>query len=133
MVCKDCESDQKNMTSVYSFDYQQMKYLDSPVFLIDASDIEKALGDKIPKFKPSAGAIHPITGDLFLVSSVNKILVVAANDGKVKDVYQLNPKLFKQPEGLTFTPGGDLLISNESADIGPATVLLFKYKESPQQ
>jgi uncharacterized protein YjiK len=133
MICKDCEADEKNMTSVFAFDYKQMKYLDSPVFYIDAKHIEKKLGEKIPKFKPSAGAINPRTGELFAISSVNKILVVAENDGKVKDVFQLDPKLFKQPEGLTFTPSGDLLISNESAGIGPATILLFKYKESPQQ
>jgi len=132
MICKDCEGDEKNMTGVYAFDYKQMKYLDSPVFNIDASRIEKKLGDKIPKFKPSAGAVNPRTGELFIISSVNKILVVAENDGKVKDVFPLDPKLFKQPEGLTFTPGGDLLISNESAGIGPATILLFKYKEIPQ-
>jgi len=133
MICKDCESDEKNLTSVFAFDYKQMKYLDSPVFYIDAKHIEKKLGEKMPKFKPSAGAINPKTGELFMISSVNKILVVADNDGKVKDVFQLDPKLFKQPEGLTFTPGGDLLISNESAGIGPATIVLFKYKESPQQ
>ena len=133
MVCKDCESDEKNMTSVFAFDYKQMKYLDSPVFHIDGKDIEKSLGDKMPKFKPSAGAINPRTGEIFLISSVNKILVVLRQDGKVEDVFQLDPKVFKQPEGLTFTPGGDLLISNESAGIGPATILLFKYKESPQQ
>ncbi len=133
MVCKDCESDEKNMTSVFAFDYKQMKYLDSPVFYIDAKHIEKKLGIKMSKFKPSAGAINPRTGDLFMIASVNKILVVADHDGKVKDVFQLDPKLFKQPEGLAFTPSGDLLISNESAGIGPATIVLFKYKESPQQ
>jgi hypothetical protein len=118
---------------VYAFDYRQMKYVDSPVFHIDAKQIEKKLGDKMTKFKPSAGAINPKTGDIFLISSVNKILVIVENDGKVKDVFPIDPKLFKQPEGLTFTPKGDLLISNESAGIGPATILLFKYKESPQQ
>ena len=133
MVCKDCESDEKNMTGVFAFDYKQMKYVDSPVFFINAKHIEKKLGDKMSKFKPSAGAINPRTGELFLISSVNKILVVADNNGKVKDVFQLDSKLFKQPEGLTFTTGGDLLISNESAGIGPSTILLFKYKESPQQ
>ncbi|HYJ37834.1 MAG TPA: SdiA-regulated domain-containing protein [Chitinophagaceae bacterium] len=133
MVCKDCESDPKNKSGVFAFDYKQLKYVDSPVFFIDGGQIEKKLGDKMPKFKPSAGAINPKTGELFLISSVNKILVVTEPNGKVKDVYQLDSKLFKQPEGLTFTPGGDLLISNESAGIGPATILLFKYKESPQR
>ncbi len=133
MICKDCESDEKNMTSVYGFDYRQMKYLDSPVFVIDAKNIEKKLGDKMPKFKPSAGAINPKTGELFIISSVNKILVIVENTGKVKDVFQLDPVLFKQPEGLTFSPEGDLLISNESAGVGPATILLFKYNESPRK
>jgi hypothetical protein len=133
MVCKDCESDEKNKTSVYGFDYRQMKFLDSPVLVIDAKEIEKKLGDKISKFKPSAGAIHPKTGELFLISSVNKLLVVAEPDGKIKDVFELDPIVFKQPEGLTFTPEGDLLISNESAGVGPATILLFKYKETPRQ
>ena len=133
MICKDCELDEKNMSSVYAFDYKQMKYLDSPVFVIDAKQIEKRLGDKMDKFKPSAAAIHPKTGELFVVSSVNKILVVVENSGKVKDVFQLDAKLFKQPEGLTFTPEGDLLISNESAGVGPATILFFKYNESAQK
>ena len=133
MICKDCESDEKNLTSAYAFDYKQMKYLDSPVFVIDAKHIEKKLGDKMPKFKPSAAAINPRTGELFIISSVNKILVVVENTGKVKDVFQLDPILFKQPEGLTFTPEGDLLISNESAGVGPATILLFKYNESPRK
>lgn len=131
-VCKECEAD-KNVTSVYGLDYKQMKFLDSPVFQIDEKDIEKKMGDKLSKFKPSAGNINPKTGDLFLISSVNKLLVVADRDGKVKDVFQLDPKYFKQPEGLTFTPQGDLLISNESAKIGPATILLFKYNESPRK
>jgi hypothetical protein len=133
MVCKDCESDGKDKTSVFGFDYKQMKFLDSPVLTIDAKDIEKKLGDKIAKFKPSAGAIQPKTGELFLISSVNKLLVIAEPDGKIKDVFELDPVLFKQPEGLTFTPEGDLLISNESAGMGPATILLFKYKQTPRQ
>ena len=133
MICKDCESDEKNMTSVYAFDYKQMKYVDSPAFVIDAKNIEKKLGDKMSKFKPSAAAIHPKTGELFIVSSVNKVLVVVEPSGKVKDVFQLDPIVFKQPEGLTFTPQGDLLISNESAGVGPATILLFKYNESPRK
>jgi uncharacterized protein YjiK len=99
-------------------------------FAINAKQIEKRLGDKMPKFKPSAAAINPKTGELFLISSVNKVLVVAESDGKVIDVFQLDPILFKQPEGLTFTPEGDLLISNESAGVGPATILLFKYNQS---
>jgi len=132
MVCKNCEADKKT-TSVFGFDYKQMKFLDSAVFHVDEKEIEKKLGTKISKFKPSAGNINPKTGELYLISSVNKLLVIADRDGKVIDVFELDPGLFKQPEGLTFTPSGDLLISNESAKVGSATILLFKYNESPQK
>ena len=132
LICKDCQADKKE-TSVFGFDYKQMKFLDSAIFKIEEKDIEKKLGGRISKFKPSAANINPKTGDLFIIASVNKLLVVADRDGKVKDVFQLDPGLFKQPEGLTFTPQGDLLISNESAKVGSATILLFKYKESPRK
>lgn len=132
LICKECEDDKKQ-TSVFGFDYKQMKFVDSAVFKIEEKDIQKKLGDKITKFKPSAANINPRTGELFILSSVNKLLVVADRDGKVKDVFDLDPHLFKQPEGLTFTPQGDLLISNESAKVGAATILLFKYNESPRK
>ena len=133
MICKDCESDKKNTSGAYAFDLTQMKYVDSPVFIIDAAGIEKKLEGKMPKFKPSGAALHPITGDLYIISSVNKILVIANVDGKVEDVFPLDPKLFKQPEGITFTPTGDLLISNESADIGAPNILVFRYNKSSDQ
>jgi hypothetical protein len=38
--------------------------------------------------------------------------------------------LFKQPEGITFTPKGDMIISNEAADRGVAEILLFKYNKT---
>ncbi len=42
----------------------------------------------------------------------------------------LDPIIFKQPEGITFTPWGDLLISNEAVDkYGNATLLIFKPKK----
>src|SRR5206468_2268952 len=101
MVCKNCEGDKKT-TSVFAFDYKQMRFLDSVAFQIDEKDIEKKLGSKISKFKPSAGNINPKTGELYLISSVSKLLVITDRDGKVVDVFQLDPRVFKQPEGLTF-------------------------------
>lgn len=132
-ICKDCEADIKNTASVFAFDISQKKWLDSPIYVIDVDQIEQKFGNKISKFKPSASAINPVTGELYIISAVNKLLVIADANGKAEDVYPLNPKVFKQPEGLTFTSKGDLLISNEAADIGVANILLFKYKEIPKQ
>jgi hypothetical protein len=56
-------------------------------------------------------------------------LVTADRKGNIKKMYELDPKLFKQPEGITFTPTGDLLISNEAALTGSANILIFKRKK----
>ncbi|MDQ3844123.1 MAG: SdiA-regulated family protein, partial [Bacteroidota bacterium] len=59
--------------------------------------------------------------------SVNNLLIRAEEDGAVKEVYPLDPKLFKQPEGIAFTPNGDMIISNEAHNEGPANLLVFRY------
>jgi hypothetical protein len=43
----------------------------------------------------------------------------------------LAPKLFTQPEGITFTPWGDLIISDEAGDkYGKGNLLIFKPKKN---
>ena len=91
--------------------------------------IFKKLGSNKDKIKPSAAAVNPITKELYVLCSVNKIIFTQTADGKIKDVIKLNPKIFKQPEGMAFTPDGDLIISNEVATDGYATLLLLKYKK----
>jgi hypothetical protein len=91
-------------------------------------DIEARLGKEIKRFKPSAASINPLTGDVLIVSSINKLLVIATRELVVKEVLELGAEIFKQPEGLCFTPNGDLLISNESAQDGKANLLIFKVR-----
>ena len=129
LLCKDCEADKKKSLSAYSFDVANRQFNDTPYFVLDVENIAEDLGAGKMKFKPSGIAIHPITKELYIISSVNKALVVAGQDGKIKDAYQLDPAVFKQPEGITFTPWGDLLISNEAAEVGSPNILIFKYKQ----
>ena len=128
LLCKDCEIDNKNSLTAFSFDLDSMAYSPNPAFVINIKKIEDLLDEKRLRFKPSAAAIHPKTGELFIISSVNKVLVVADLNGVPKKVYKISPRLYKQPEGMTFTSNGDMIISNESADIGAANILFFKYK-----
>lgn len=128
LMCKDCQADSSKAISAYAFDPADHTFSDQPVFIIKADDIGDEMGiDKI-KFSPSAAAVHPLTKDLYIISSANKAIVIANHLGKVKEVYELDPRLFKQPEGITFTPSGDLIISNESAGLGAPNILIFKYK-----
>jgi hypothetical protein len=128
MLCKDCEIDNKNSLTAFAFDLDSLAYSSSPAFVIDIRKIEDLLDEKRLRYKPSAAAINPLTGELYIISSINKVLVVADLNGVPKKVYKIDPRICKQPEGLTFTSNGDLIISNESADIGAANILFFKYK-----
>lgn len=128
LMCKDCESDKKGTTSAYALDPHNYTFSDTPFFSINADDFNEELGIDNMKFLPSAAAVHPLTKDVYIISSENKALAIANHYGKVKDVYELDPRLFKQPEGITFTPAGDLIVSNEAADMGAPNILIFKYK-----
>lgn len=123
MMCKDCDSDKKKSLSSYFFDPQTFQY--SKGFIIDVERIAALAGEEKMKFKPSAAAIHPLTGELYIVSSINKLLVVAERDGTIKQAYELHKGLYKQPEGIAFSPNGTMFISNEAADQGVAEILIF--------
>lgn len=128
LICKDCKGDNNKTVTAWAFNPSNNEYDKEPYFELNAEEITKKLDTDKNKFKPSAAAIHPVTNDLYIVSSVNKALVIADRMGKIKNVIALDPRIFKQPEGLTFTPVGDLIISNESAEIGAANILIFKVK-----
>lgn len=128
LVCKDCEADDKNSLTAFAFNLDSSAYASAPAYVMDIRKIETLMDEKKVRFKPSAATINPLTGDLFMISAINKVLVISDLNGVPKKVYRINPKLYKQPEGIAFTPRGDLLVSNESADIGAANVLFFKYK-----
>jgi hypothetical protein len=79
-------------------------------------------------FHPSCLARHPKTKEWYLISAVNKVLIVLDGQWKVKGMYALDPILFKQPEGLAFDRGGNMYISNEGGQ-GRPNVLVFSYKQ----
>lgn len=127
MLCKNCEDDKKKVVTAFSTKPDSSIY--DPLFQIDVKPIaEKTKDDKL-HFKPSAAAINPVTNELYILASVNKLLVIADRSGHVKNVYTLDPTTFNQPEGITFTPWGDLIISNEKGETDNATVLIFKPKK----
>lgn len=126
LVCKDCPQDKKKSVSTFAFNPATNTFEFSNLTL-DAEGIAGAMGQKSVKFKPSAAAIHPLTGELYVISAVNKILMVADREGRTQAVYMLPPNFYKQPEGIAFAPDGTLFISNEAADIGVADILIYKY------
>jgi uncharacterized protein YjiK len=130
MICKDCKSDKKNTVSAWAYDPESNNFTAS-LFAINVDLIAAKTGDKKLKFKPSAATINPLTGDLWILSATNMLLVIADGDGNCKEAFRLNKGIFTQPEGITFTPSGDLIISDEAGSkYNSAALLIFKMKKT---
>jgi hypothetical protein len=114
LICKQCESDSGKRISIYAFDPKTSTYDDKPVMAMIPDRSMLPIEDSVSIIKPAAAAIHPITGEWYIMASVNRLLIVADNTGKWKKVYPLDKEWFKQPEGMCFAPNGDLYVSNEA-------------------
>jgi uncharacterized protein YjiK len=128
LLCKQCDHEKDKVRAAYRFDPKMDTFSKSPIYEIDITAIQKKLNDDKAEFKPSAAAIQPNTGKLFVIASVGKLLVILGKDGKLEDVIRLDPLMYNQPEGMTFAPNGDLYISNEGGE-GVARIFKFVYKK----
>lgn len=133
----------ERLKAVYAFDLGQQQLSEDPVLLIDPDSVAaylsrhhvKALhaavdGSIIPGlelFAPSDLALDPATGNLYLLCSVGKLLLVFDPDGKLIFTKPLDPSIYLQPEGIAFSMTGDLLISNEGR-AGKASLVILHRK-----
>ncbi len=113
--------------SIFGFHIETEKHTRTPLYVLHNKDLERVLGTSRKKIKPSGVAVHPISGDVYVVASVGRALVVFSNDGKPKNLTILKGGLFPQPEGIAFSPEGDLFISNEVEGEG-GTIVHFKMR-----
>jgi len=139
---KDAEVETKR--GIYGFNLIRKRLIEKPVINFKLSSIKKfASEDKYfneekegkkdkknkpdIKFEPSAIGIHPINGDLFVLSAEDQLMFVFNMKGNIKNIFKLDPYLFNMPEGITFFENGDMLISNEGDNLRP-TLLRFSYE-----
>jgi len=128
VLCKNCKSDdqKKSITGyiltltdsvsqvgTFAVDVEAMKNL--------ATDKDKVKGE----FRPSAMARNPVDGNWYIVSSVNKLIVVADKNWTIKQTIELNGNTFNQPEGIAFDNDGNMYISNEGDDLSQGNILKF--------
>jgi uncharacterized protein YjiK len=111
----------------YSFDPLSEIFSPEPVYIISLRAVKKLMKDYSAECKPSAASVHPVLNKLFVIASIGKVLMVCSLKGDVEKVYSLNPDIFSQPEGICFSPEGDMFISNEGLQ-GKATIIKFSYQ-----
>jgi len=128
-LCKNCDADKSSQTvTAHVFSMRpDGQLLAKNQFSIDEKPIAALAGQKKLKLKPSALAQHPFTHQWYILSSVNKMLVITDAQWKPVNVYPLNPSLYTQPEGIAFDKTGNLYISNEKGSGTSGTILKFLY------
>jgi uncharacterized protein YjiK len=125
VICKNCPGDDsKTAVTGYVIDPKQKSA--TSTFNIKVHEI-KAISGKVARgFRPAGLARNPVTKDWYIVSAVNKMVVVTNAEWKVKDVLPLDGNIFSQPEGIAFDKAGNLYISNEGDDLFSGNILKFK-------
>jgi DNA-binding beta-propeller fold protein YncE len=127
VLCKNCGNDKVDQT-IPGYTLQldaEGKLRLKDTFSIDEKIIAALAGEKKIRFKPSALAKNPLTNEWYIISSVNKMLLVTDSQWKPIKTYRLNAAFFTQPEGIAFDKNGNLYISNETGEGYNGTILQF--------
>jgi uncharacterized protein YjiK len=147
LACKGSPAHDKaypGRKGVYAFDLEEKMLQEEPVYFVALDSVRHYLGQspaiwKLEKlmeffnpdeefgFSPSAISIHPLSGYLYMTSSVGKMLLVMQPDGQIVHIEKLNKRVHVQPEGLCFDQKGNLFLSNEGKGTDPV-IYRFNYK-----
>jgi uncharacterized protein YjiK len=122
---------------VYAFDPVRRQLLPEPFITLRQDALEEFIKTHEPSkptkkkeekvvYKPSGVAVHPVTGEVYLLASDGKKLLVLSRQGTIQAAVQLSPRMLKQPEGICFAPEGDLYISSEGRG-ADGFILRFAY------
>ncbi len=139
----DKNEDQKD---IYSFDLTTKTFNPKAAYSIRLTEVEnyfkgdeieeaskkllKALGNQNLNevFRTSALNFNPLDGNLYVLSSMNNIVAVLNDQGKIIKILELDGKEFIQPEGLAFNSKGKLFISNEGRN-KKANIIEIEYED----
>lgn len=123
--------DEGNYKGIYSFDLSTRTMPVKPIIKIDLKDSvfnKMQTKNRQMVFQPSDITIHPLTQDIYVIDDMRAQLLVMGESGNIKELLSLNKAMFVQPEGVTFTPSGELYIASKGIKDGPGMLVLVQLK-----
>ncbi|WP_316737660.1 SdiA-regulated domain-containing protein [Pedobacter aquatilis] len=131
VLTKNSKADDKNKaTSIYAFSMSEDGTLKTDgEFSLSYKEISNLSDAKKMNFKPSALAKNKSTNEWYILSSVNKMILITDADFKIKNTVSLKGSNFNQPEGIAFDKNNTLYISNEGGTLSAGNILEFKLKQ----
>ncbi|MGV3585390.1 MAG: hypothetical protein ACO1OF_00165 [Adhaeribacter sp.] len=130
LAIKGAEAGSQTYKGVYAFNLSTKKMAAQPLFKIDLNDtnLKNNAGKKLNNaLQPSEIAVHPKNGNIYLTEGANPQLFILSPTGKILARHKLDDQVFNQPEGITFSPAGEMYISNEGKK-EPGNILQVRLK-----
>ncbi len=139
LACKGPGPDSATVTrKVYTYDLQQEVFNEKPFFEITENMMMAYMGandqsaDFLKEgslhFGPAGIAIHPLTGEIYLLASSGKLLMVLdPQTSRILHIEKIDKKILAQPEGITFDKAGDMFICSEGKKGNPGIIVRYKY------
>ena len=134
----------RDQRMIHAYDVVTKRLLPTPALTVSVAAVVRqaqAAGYTVPvrttpkgrvvptlKLRFSSVAVDPRTDHFYLLSAVDRTLLVMDRNAKLVALHNLSATLYPKPEGITFLPGGSLLISNEGKQVRP-NLLRFERKQ----
>jgi len=105
--------------AIYQFDLLKNQVIKPPFIHLESESFKDLLdGFGLKKsrhmpFMPSGIGIHPVTKNMFIISSVGKLLLEVNKDKDIVAAVPLSRRLLLQPEGICFDESGNMYIASE--------------------
>jgi uncharacterized protein YjiK len=139
------ETEERDLRPLFAFDLATRVAAKEPLITLhldEVLDAARLQGIAVPtriskrgKEKPlvrlffAEVAVHPETGDLWLLSAGDRALLVVDRNGKLRGMHFFTTEEMPQPEAATFLPNGNLVLGSEGAG---GRAVLRVYARVPQ-
>lgn len=135
MACKDQQiNDQSQNRIVFSINADNPSKPGIALTIIP-DELKQALVANYPdnqssslQVNPSAIAIHPQTSEKYVLSAASRLIAIYKNEQLI-NVFPLPAELYYKPEGIAFTPDGDLNLSSEGIKNGYVDGQIYFFKK----
>ena len=128
---KGTEEGNQLYKSIYSFSLTDKRMPVKPAIKIDLKDsiFEKFQPKNVQTvFQPSDLDINPANGLLYLIDGTRVQLLRIKLMENIRDLTELDKEKIIQPEGITFTPSGELFIASKGLREEPGKIFRLSLK-----
>lgn len=133
VAVKAVDLNSNDYKGIYAFDLNTKRMDESPVYKIDLTNkiFEEVNKGKIENsISPSDLAVHPLTGDIYILEGTKPKLLIMNSKGALISLYDLKGADFPQAEGIAFSADGKMYISNEGGNKESGNILQVELEKA---